>query len=73
MRHRILALLLGIGALAGFACGFHSIRHHGAGPWHRGWHGGRHVEFEAHVADVCTRAAEQVYRERGREGARTPP
>lgn len=75
MRHRILAVLLGIGAIAGFASGLHSVRHHHHGPWHGGWKRGRHghSEFEERVADVCARAAEQVYRERGRSDARAAP
>jgi hypothetical protein len=68
MRFWLLASLLGLGALAGFACGLHSL--HG---WRHGPHGGRRAEFEAHVADVCTRAAEKVMRERGRSDNSAPP
>lgn len=65
MRRKIWMILLGIGAIAGFAWGFHSLHHfRGAyGPGSGRW-GARHAEFEAHVADICTRAAERTLRER---------
>jgi hypothetical protein len=70
MARRILIVLLGLGAIAGFAGGFmqlHHMRHHGYG-YGPGWEGGpgwgRHSEFEDHVADVCARAAERVIRDR---------
>jgi hypothetical protein len=48
-------VLLGLGALGGFAAGFASLRcHHG----HRqhGWQG-RRAAFEQHVAQICADAA----------------
>jgi hypothetical protein len=47
-------VLLGLGALGGFAAGFASLR------CHRGYHGGwqgRHAAFEQRVAQICTDAA----------------
>ncbi len=67
MARRILVVLLGLGAIAGFAGGFMQLHHmrHGYGP---GWEGGpgwgHRYEFEDHVADVCARAAERVLRDR---------
>ncbi|HET9957740.1 MAG TPA: hypothetical protein VFQ61_24750 [Polyangiaceae bacterium] len=64
MRHRFLMVLLGIGAVVGFTSGFVSLahRHHALG-YRSGY--GPHAEFEDHVADICTRAAERVYRAKG--------
>lgn len=61
MRRKFWAVLLGIGAIAGFASGFRSLHHMGCAPCGYGW-GNRHGNFEAHVADVCTEAAERVHR-----------
>jgi hypothetical protein len=61
MRRRFWAVLLGIGAIAGFASGFRSLHHMGCGPCSHGW-SRRHDNFEAHVADVCTEAAERARR-----------
>lgn len=59
MRRKVWAVLLGIGAIAGFASGFRSLHHAGYAPCGCGW-SERHAEFEAHVADVCTQAAERA-------------
>jgi hypothetical protein len=48
MRRPFLLLLLGLGALFGFASGFHQLR------WH---HWARRAAFERHVAEVCVDAA----------------
>ena len=71
-------VLLGLGAVAGFASGFHSLRHHGGafgpgcchshGPWES-----RRASFEAHVADLCTQSAERTLRERGPSHAPPSP
>lgn len=66
---KLLAALLGLGALAGFASGFHALRHHG-GPFR---HGARRAAFEEHIAEVCTRAAEKVARSPSRADARPAP
>ena len=63
MRRKFWAVLLGIGAVAGFAAGFRSMHRMGydacgcgLGPHDR------RANFEAHVADVCTQAAERSQR-----------
>ena len=62
-KRKLLIGLLAFGTVAGYASGIASLS------WHaRGCHDHRRARFEAHVADVCTRAAERVYDERsGRE------
>ena len=50
MRRKALSLVLGLGAVAGFASGIWSCRHHSYE---------RRLAFEDHVAEVCTRAAER--------------
>ena len=52
IRRRIAIFLLSLGTVAGFAMGFHSMRH---------YHCQSHREsFEDHVADVCVRAAKNA-------------
>lgn len=62
MRRKFCAVVLGIGAIAGFASGFRGLHHMGSCAC--GW-SGRHSNFEAHVADVCTEAVERAERARG--------
>lgn len=59
MGRRLLMVLLGLGAVAGFGAGFARLC---AGPGHFG-HGrfGRHEDFERRVADTCTESALRVY------------
>ena len=78
MARRFLMFVLAIGAVMGFASGiralcWHSWGHGGPGPG--AWHGpfGHHREFEEHVADVCARSAERVFRERGAAEHRPAP
>lgn len=49
---KLLIGLLAFGTVAGYACGLASFAHCA-----RGHHEARRAAFEAHVADVCTRAA----------------
>jgi hypothetical protein len=50
-------VLLGLGALGGFAAGFASLRcHRGYGYGPHGWHA-RRAAFEQHVAQTCADAA----------------
>ncbi len=56
MRRKLLMVLLGAGALAGFGAGFARLHH---GPGHFGH--GRHAELERRVADACTESALRVY------------
>lgn len=74
MRRKIWMILLGIGAIAGFASGFHSL-HRCMGPYGPGYGhwGARRGEFEAHVADICTRSAERTLREHGAAAPRPAP
>ena len=62
MGRRFLMVLLGLGALGGFASGFAHLCH---GPFgHYGYGPGgydRQGRFERHVADTCTEAARRVY------------
>ncbi len=51
MKRKIAVLFLGLGAIGGFACGFHSLR---LGPESRS---SRRDAFERHVATICTEAA----------------
>ncbi len=48
MKRRVVMALLGVGAVVGFASGFHSIRH---------CQRDRRAAFEHHVAAVCVDAA----------------
>lgn len=73
MGRKIWMVLLGLGAVAGFASGFYSLHRfgphgHGYGDW-----GGRRAAFEAHIANVCTRSAERTLREHGQRDARPAP
>jgi hypothetical protein len=51
LRRRVLAAILAIGTIAGFACGFGSL--------HRRERQ-RMYDFERHVATVCTDAAQRA-------------
>lgn len=69
MARKILAGILGMGAVLGFASGLYWLRH----PWHAGHGpGARRAAFEAHVAEVCTRAAERVLRDSAPASQRAP-
>ena len=50
MRRKGLILVLGIGAVAGFASSLFGCHYHGVE---------RRQAFEDHIADVCTRAADR--------------
>ena len=50
MRRKALILVLGIGAVAGFASSLFGCHYHGIE---------RRQAFEDHIADVCTRAADR--------------
>jgi hypothetical protein len=49
MRRKVLMLVLGVGAVAGFASGIFGCHYRNE----------RRQAFEDHVAEVCTRAAER--------------
>jgi hypothetical protein len=70
MARRFLMVLLGIGAVAGFASGFAHLchgpfGHYGMGPGGR-WD--RQSDFERHVADTCADAALRVYSQKSPPG-----
>jgi hypothetical protein len=60
MRHTFWMVLLGIGAVAGFASGFARLHHHRHGGDFCYLRGG----VERRAADACTRAALDVLEER---------
>lgn len=60
MRRNLLMILLGLGAIAGFAAGFARL-YYGPGA-HHGWRSERHAAFERRVADTCTESALRVYK-----------
>lgn len=53
MGRRLLMVVLGLGAVAGFGAGFARLCH---GPGHE-----RRADFERRVADACTESALRVY------------
>ena len=64
MRRKLLMVLLGFGAIAGFGAGFARLCHGGYGGWGHHGPGGRfdrHAAFEQHIAETCTEAAKRVY------------
>ena len=70
MGRKLLMIVLGLGAIAGFASGFARLcyggwGHHGAGAF------GRHAELERRIADTCAESALRVYdRAGGRPGSK---
>jgi hypothetical protein len=76
MARRFLMVVLAIGASLGFASGIRAVCWHAGGPgFHGRWYGAgeHHREFEEHVADVCARSAQRVFRERGAAEAKPAP
>jgi hypothetical protein len=70
MGRKLLMVMLGLGAVAGFASGFAHL-----GGWCRYGYGAggpfdRRSEFQRHVADTCTEAALRVYNQKNPEGAK---
>jgi hypothetical protein len=68
MGRKLLMVLLGVGAVAGFGAGFARLCHAGYGHHGRGF--GRHAELERRIADTCTESALRVY---GQKSAGTTP
>jgi hypothetical protein len=64
MGRKFLMVLLGVGAIAGFAAGFGRLCY-GHGP---GGHFDRHAEFERRVADTCAESALRVYQRQSPPG-----
>jgi hypothetical protein len=65
MQRSILMIVLGLGAVAGFASGFARLCHYGPGARF-----GHHAELERRVADACTESALRVYGRQGGVGAK---
>ena len=66
MARKLLMILLGVGAVAGFGSGLARLWH---GP---GRHFDRHAELERRVADACTESALRVYKDRAGKGEPAP-
>lgn len=65
MRRKLLMVLLGAGAIAGFGSGFARL-------CHGGFHHDRHAEFQRRVADACTESALRVYKEQTPKAGQAP-
>ena len=67
MGRKFLMVLLGVGAVAGFAAGFARLCYGGYG---HAAHGrfDRHSEFERRVADTCAESALKVYNRQAAPG-----
>ncbi len=61
MKRKIAIALLSLGTIAGFACGFHSLRRGIA------CHRERQDTFERHVATICTDAALRAKQDTNRD------
>lgn len=61
MRRKLLMVLLGLGAVAGFGSGIARLCYGGWAHHAAGAREGRHAAFERRVADTCTEAAKRVY------------
>lgn len=70
MGRKLLMVLLGVGAVAGFASGFAHLCYFGGGWGHHGPGGrfDRQSEFERHVAETCSDAALRVYKQKSAAG-----
>ncbi len=67
MGRRLLMVLLGVGAVAGFGAGFARVLHGGYG--HHGGRFDRHAELQRRVADTCAESALRVYRQKSGTGS----
>jgi len=67
MPRKLLMVLLGFGAAAGFASGFAHLCH-GYGHFGPGARFGRHGDFERRVADTCAESALRVYQRQPKPG-----
>lgn len=65
MARKVLLVILGLGAVAGFASGIARLCHYGPGARF-----GRHAELERRVADACTESALRVYGRQSGVGAK---
>jgi hypothetical protein len=68
MGRKFLMVLLGVGAVAGFASGF--ARMCGVGHYGPGSRFDHHGDFERHVADTCAESALKVYQRQSPPGSK---
>jgi hypothetical protein len=68
MRRKLLMVLLGLGAVAGFASGFARLCHAGYGHFGPGGHAAHRGDFERRVADTCAESAWRVYEKQAKPG-----
>lgn len=64
MKRKLLMVLLGVGAVAGFGAGFARLCYGGYGHHGHGGRWGRHAELERRVADACTESALRTYEQK---------
>jgi hypothetical protein len=72
MRRKLLMVVLGVGAVAGFASGFARLCHGGHGPFGHGGRFDRHAELQRRVADACTESALRVYQQQPSKAGQAP-
>lgn len=70
MGRRLLMVVLGVGAVAGFASGFARLCYGGYGHYGAGGRYDRHGDFERRVADTCAESALKVYQRQPAPGSK---
>ena len=70
MGRKFLMVLLGLGAIAGFASGFGRLCYGGFGHYGPGGRFDHHADFERHVADTCAESALKVYQRQSPPGSK---
>jgi hypothetical protein len=70
MGRKFLMVLLGVGAVTGFASGFARMCHGGWGHHGPGSRFDRHGDFQRRVADACAESALKVYNRQSPAGTK---
>lgn len=70
MGRRLLMVILGVGAVAGFGAGFARLCYGGYGHYGPGGRFDHHGDFERRVADTCTESALKVYQRQNPPGSK---
>ena len=70
MGRKFLMVLLGVGAVAGFASGIARMCYGGFGHYGPGSRFDHHGDFERHVADTCAESALKVYQRQSPPGSK---
>ena len=70
MGRKFLMVLLGVGAVAGFASGLARMCGGGFGHYGPGSRFDHHRDFERHVADTCAESALKVYQRQSPSGSK---